>query len=255
MTLRFTEQNEPLQYSKIAHGPGSRGFFWETHMEFLGLFAVTKMRGTVADGVAHLKLVWSLKVQWLIWPFWTTIVVIPIWGVKRAVIFWMECVYLLGIRPRTSILHHTSFFLTCAAQAGFSSVLGPDRRFGCPAEIFTILHGLFGWLNEVVMFFLCLQLQAEKWNEWSPLTWGPLNSPGYLDGYTDATAVFIAASCDDPLAQTLANAMGIAYLRPGSTEGVGDLSCNRGAPRRGNRDRLTLSSLGERLGLWSKLSH
>ena len=139
-----------------------------------GPFCRDQMRGTVADGVAHLKLVWSLKVQWLIWPFWTTIVVIPIWGVKRAVIFWMECVYLLGIRPRTSILHHTSFFLSCAAQAGFSSVLGPDRRFGCPAEIFTILHGLFGWLNEVVMFFLCLQLQAEKWNEWSPLTWGPL---------------------------------------------------------------------------------
>jgi hypothetical protein len=42
VTLRFTEQNEPLQYSKIAHGPGSHGFFWETHMEFLGLFAVTK---------------------------------------------------------------------------------------------------------------------------------------------------------------------------------------------------------------------
>ena len=59
--------------------------------------------------------------------------------------------------------------------------------------------------------------------KWVIPTWG-LNPPGYLDGYTDATAVFIAASCDDPLAQTLANAMGIAYLRPGSTEGVGDLS-------------------------------
>lgn len=92
--------------------------------------------------------------------------------------------------------------------------------------------------------------------EWViPIDSGAPHSPGYLDGYTDATAVFIAASCDDPLAQTLANAMGIAYLRPGSTEGVVDLSCNRGAPRRGNRDRLTLSSLGERLGLWSKLSH
>lgn len=35
---------------------------------------------------------------------------------------------------------------------------------------------------------------------------------GYLDGYTDATAVFIAASCNDTLAQRLADAMGIAYL-------------------------------------------
>ena len=35
---------------------------------------------------------------------------------------------------------------------------------------------------------------------------------GYLDGYTDATAIFIAESCDNTLAQTLADAMGIAYL-------------------------------------------
>ncbi|CAJ1349862.1 unnamed protein product [Effrenium voratum] len=35
---------------------------------------------------------------------------------------------------------------------------------------------------------------------------------GYLDGYTDANAVFIAGSCDDTLAQTLAYLMGISYL-------------------------------------------
>eukprot|EP00435_Cladocopium_sp_Y103_P057601 s622_g19.t2 len=36
---------------------------------------------------------------------------------------------------------------------------------------------------------------------------------GFVDSYTDATAMFIAKSCrDDPLAQTLGNAMGIAYL-------------------------------------------
>lgn len=109
LTLLYVCASVGLPYLHRQEASCSRGFFWETHMEFLGLFAVTKC--------AEL---------WLM--------------VQDSAVSWDQ----------------------------------------------------IGVLDVLLKFLPSFM--------------------GYLDGYTDATAVFIAASCDDPLAQTLANAMGIAYL-------------------------------------------
>ena len=98
-----------------------------------------------------------------------------------------DFLYFLGILEEAS---SASQFLTAAAQAGFSGLLGSDRRLGCPAEVFTILHGFFGGLKEVVVvvvvavvvvvvvFFPNVHFQPEPWDERrSPFTHGLNKSP------------------------------------------------------------------------------